>query len=135
MPPNNDTICVESHYGIGTLRKLSFAVTFDSGDGSFADHTVTTKFEGYLLHLQTNPGSTSPTDQYDITIEDADGLDVLRTLGTNRHTTNEEVAEIVVSTYNHPAITQDQVLTLKIANQSVNSALTRIDLVYSTASD
>ena len=33
---------------------------------------------GYLTHYQCSPGATDPTDDYDVTLLDSDGLDVTR---------------------------------------------------------
>lgn len=54
--------------------------------------------------------------------------------GANRHTSNSETAVIVQGTYFHPPVSPDQVLILKIANNSVNSAGIQIDLIYSASS-
>ena len=34
--------------------------------------------QGYLTHYQCSPGTTDPSDNYDVTLLDSDGLDVLR---------------------------------------------------------
>ena len=123
----------ETHRGLGNLKKVEFAVTFSSVDGSFTDYTILSKFEGFLLSIETNPGGTAPTNLYDITIEDAEGLDVLMSAGLNRATATTEIASIPLGTYHHPTVDSEQVLTMKIANQSVNSATTKVILVYSMA--
>ncbi len=123
--------CTETHYPVGNIRKLVFDCTADSGDGSFDDYTVTTKFEGRLLDLETNPGGTAPDDNYDITLEDGGGHDVLEGVGANRHTTTTQKVAIVYSgTGTHPTVDESDTLTLKIANNSVNSATTSIAIYY-----
>jgi hypothetical protein len=131
MPANNDSACVQTHYALGNIRKLAFAATFDSGDGSFADATVTAKIEGRLLDLATNPGGTAPDDNYDVSIEDQHGHDVLETVGANRHTTNTQKVPVVYSgTSLHPTVDESDTLTLKISGNSTNSATTVIELYY-----
>lgn len=45
-----------------------------------------------VLQVETNPDDTdAPTDQYDITIEDSQGADVLQTHGANRSNANTEL--------------------------------------------
>ncbi len=63
-----------------------------------------------LLHFQTNPGATAPTTLYDLTMLDADGIDVLGGAGGDRSAT---VSEGTV-----PLINQimDTALTFTIAN-------------------
>ena len=46
-------------------------------------------YNGQILRVITNPTNT-PTDNYDITLTDADGVDVLDGKGANRDTTNSE---------------------------------------------
>lgn len=47
----------------------------------------------YLVKMVTDPdGTAAPTDDYDITLVDDDGLDVLGGAGANRDTANTEVA-------------------------------------------
>lgn len=53
--------------------------------------------QGYLYSLSTDP-IDGPTDDYDITLEDGQGVDILRAIGTNRDTTNSEVAYAVSTT-------------------------------------
>jgi hypothetical protein len=123
--------CVETHYPLGNIRKLVFTCTADASDGSFDDVTVATIFEGRLLDLETNPGATAPTDNYDITIEDDGGHDVLEGVGGNRHTTTTQKVPVVYNgTGTHPTVDDSDTLTLKIANNSVNSAITVITLYY-----
>lgn len=122
------TVTVEKK---GTItQKLVITCTGDAADGSFPD-TVLPPIDGKLLHIETNPGATSPTANYDITIVDQNGIDVLQGVGANRHTTSSERANIVYSGgLDHPYVTIDDVLTLNIDNNSVNSAGIVIELVY-----
>lgn len=48
------------------------------------------KIEGYIVRVVTNPSATAPTDDYDITITDADGVDVMAGALANRDTANSE---------------------------------------------
>lgn len=65
-------------------------VTWESdGDGD-ADGTVV--IDGEILKVVTNPGAAAPTADYDITLLDEDGLDVLEGACMNRHTSNSEAA-------------------------------------------
>lgn len=114
----------------GQVRRLIFAVTADAAAASVPD-TVLPSIEGRLLALVTNPGATAPTDNYDITLEDADGADRLQGVGANRDTANTEQAPIVYTgTSIHPPVDADETLTLKIANNAVNSALIGITIFY-----
>lgn len=52
---------------------------------------------GYLIKLVTDPGSTAPTDDYDITLVDENSIDALAGAGANRDTANTEQVYPVAS--------------------------------------
>ena len=87
------TITEQAH--IGTVRKIIFA--WLAGQGAFAgtaSGTTTESYDGKMIGLTTDPGAGPPTDNYDITLADSDGDDVLLGAGMNRDTVNvESVAE------------------------------------------
>lgn len=63
----------------------------DAADGSIPTLT-TTDFSGWwLTKAVTNPGATAPTALYDITLVDADGLDLADGSLENRSATASEV--------------------------------------------
>ena len=101
------------------LEVITVAWTADSADGSVPD-TALGSVEGTLERIVTDPGSTAPTANYDITVEDADGIDVLGGAGANRHTTNTEEAAIALGTYFQRTVAG--ALTFRLANNAVNSA-------------
>jgi hypothetical protein len=73
----------------------------------------------------------APTDDYDITLVDADGLDRLQGVGVNRDVTNSEAGVIVyTSTSQHPVADVNETLTLTIANNSVKLAVVVVKLTY-----
>ena len=118
-----------THYALGNVRRINFSIVAHT-DGTVPD-TALPQFEGRLLALHTNPGATAPTANYDITLEDADGLDRLQSVGLNRHTTSsEQVPVVYAATSAHPPVSRDETLTMKIANQAVNGALIVGNLYY-----
>ncbi len=119
-----------THYQIGNIRRINFAVVADAANGSIPD-TVLPAFQGLLLALHTNPGATAPTANYDITLVDGDGLDRLQGVGANRHTTSsEQVPVVYTSTSVNPPVSIDEALTLTFANNVVNSAVIVGNLYY-----
>ena len=121
----------ESHKKLGTIRRLDLTCTCDSTDGSFAAAEISSKFQGTLMDLKTNPGATAPTDNYDIVINDADGYDILEGVGANRHTTTTQKVPIVYSgTAVHPVLHDSDTISVVITNNSVNSAVVVISLYY-----
>ncbi len=119
------------HQTLGHIRKIVFTATGDDSDGSFPATAITDKIEGHLVELVTNPGSTAPTDNWDVVLNDANGLDKLQGVGANRDTTTSEAAPIVFSgTSLHPVVAKDDTLTLTITGNSVNDAIIVLTLIY-----
>ena len=52
--------------------------------------TTTDYLGGTVLRFTTNPGTTAPEANYDITITDEDSVDILLGTGANRHATTTE---------------------------------------------
>jgi hypothetical protein len=104
-----------------------------AADGSVADIPIDELFltgYGYSLHsMATVPGSPAPTDNYDITIEDVDGIDVLGGAGMNRDTANAERVMPLYGSTPHPTPINGK-LTIKIANNAVNGAKGLIKLYF-----
>lgn len=83
---------------------------------------------GCITKVVTNPGSTAPTDDYDITLTDADGVDLMGGELANRDTANSEVAVPKMDTvFGCNVVTAS--FTLNLTNNSV-SAATGTVLVY-----
>jgi len=73
---------------LATVKKISWAWTSDaSGD---ADQVTSFPYTGVLERLVTDPGSTAPTADYDVVVNDEDGVDVLMGAGADRHTSTTE---------------------------------------------
>lgn len=121
-----------AHRAIGSIRTITATITADAADGS-VPNTVLPKFEGRILAIETNPGATAPTDNYDVTIEDAHAFDVLLGVGANRDTANTEKAAVLVASSSvFSVVDEADVLTLKVANNSVNSATIVLVIYYAT---
>ena len=121
----------QTHTKRGVVGIITLTCTADASDGSFPDTVLTPHISGRLLALETNPGATAPTTNYDIALDDADGHDVLEGVGANRHISATEKANIVYSGgLDHPPVGIEDVLTFKITNNSVNSAIVVAKLYY-----
>lgn len=94
-------------------------------DGTFTSYAIGNVY-GTLERMVTNPGSTAPQANYDITITDADGFDVLGGTGANRHETNTEEAAIAFGTYFQRTVAGP--LTLNISGNNVNGATGTVSL-------
>jgi len=85
------------------VKKVKFAWTSNSsGD---ADKTTTASFTGKLIQVTTVPdGTAAPTADYDVEVQDTDGVDLLAGAGADRsatateHITTDNVGAVAVST-------------------------------------
>lgn len=67
--------------------------TWTSTAGGAADLVTAGAYAAEVLALVTNPDdSAAPTDNYDVTITDAEGYDVMQAAGADRDTANTETA-------------------------------------------
>jgi hypothetical protein len=122
---------VETHDKAGPIGVITLTCTGDASDGSFPSTALTTKISGRLLALETNPGATAPTANYDIVLNDPESYDVLEAVGANRHTTTTEKVQIVYSgTAVNPPVAISDTLTLVVTNNAVNDAITVIKIYY-----
>lgn len=76
---------------LGSVKKVTFAWV-SAADGTATGATTGVEYDGKIIGLTTIPGAAAlaPDDNYDITITDADGHDVLLGAGANRDTANTE---------------------------------------------
>lgn len=109
------------------IEVVEATFTGDASNGSVPDLTIPGGLYGYIIKVLTNPGSTAPTDNYDLTCIGDDGEDLFVGAGVDRDTANTEVFAPVISGGATPAIAAGGA-TLKIANQSVNSATGKVQI-------
>lgn len=121
----------------------TWTVTYDKVDASSAIKTVTFSWTAaadgsveyaipaatlsymkgsYIYWVETNPGATAPTDNYDIVLNSSGGADLFRGKLINRDETNTEV----VKGLNVPC--DGTAMTWVISNNVVNSATGTIKL-------
>lgn len=112
---------------LSVVKKVKFAWTSvnGGGDAGKASKTTTNVYTGEIIRLVTIPGSApnAPTDDYDITITDEDGTDVLMGAGANRDTANTE--QVLASSLG--CVANDK-LTLNIA--AAGNAKTGTTIIY-----
>jgi len=72
----------------GSIKMAKFAWTTTSGGTASA--TTTESYNGKILALATDPGSTTPSDNWDVTMLDKNSMDVLLGAGADRDQTNTE---------------------------------------------
>lgn len=103
-------------------EKITFTATADAADGSVP--TVSLPMAGYVSNVITNPGSTAPTDNWDLKVygpEDA-AFDVLGGALADRDTTNTEQKQPVLSGAASP-VYLNGTYTVEFSGNSANSAV------------
>lgn len=123
------TVTLTSHEKVGRFGKIVMTCVADASDGSFPA-TNLPAFSGRLIGLHTNPGATAPTDNYDITLIDPEGIDRLQGVGANRHESTTQQVPVVYSSTSVPPLVVGEALALTLANNSVNSAIVVVQLFY-----
>jgi hypothetical protein len=103
-------------------KRVIVTATADASDGSFPNLTLK-KLNGYLQPVITNPGSTAPTDNYDISLAPSTDstAEITGSALANRDTSSTEVGAVTISGSATPAYLNGDYI-LSIANNSVNSA-------------
>jgi hypothetical protein len=120
---------------------MEIDIVADSGDGSVDNITLGSssvalsdieqlRQKGYFLYaLVTDPGTTAPTDNYDITLNSVTpagtAIDMLGGNGANRDEANTEYASMQVA---YPVT--NTTMTLTVSNNSVNSAQIKVLLFF-----
>lgn len=108
------TTTYSDEWNLSNVKKRMITWTWidDGGDGM--SQTITwpaySVNNGWVLYYcVSNPGSTAPTDLYDITLTDSDGVDVMGAALTNL---SSSTAEQIVPTYIFPMIAGSWTWTL-----------------------
>ena len=105
---------------------VTFSCVGSADDGSFpATSTSATTLRGfYITEVRTNPGSTAPQADYDIAINDSDGIDLMGGTLANRSATLSERAVPLLTTGAYGVTPIDGAITLAVTGNNVHSAIT-----------
>jgi len=128
-------LCAGLAYGAGTCVEtvstykdgdfmLTWTCTGDASDGTFPATTSNFRgnnIDGYIYQVVTDPGATAPTASYDITITDANGVDIMGAELENRSATaTEQKVPKIGGLYGARRV--NGTMTLNITNNSVTAA-------------
>lgn len=111
------------------VRKIIVDWVASSSDGSLPTLTLSNLY-GFCIKAITNPGTTAPTDNYDIKLGDPNdtGVDALASALVDRDTANTEVVYPTASGACTPCFLEKGDYLLAITGNSVNSATGRLIL-------
>ena len=116
-----------------TRKVITLSWTCEAGAATIPNTTISATTYGiegwYFYSGETNPGGTAPTTLYDITILDAEGIDLAGGLLMNRSSTATEMVNIALGTLGqYPIVRGD--LTFTLSNNAVNAALGTVTLIF-----
>jgi hypothetical protein len=120
------SICTGAHGGINDRREVVIDWIGDAANGSVPALVLDTEdlcVEGwYFYSAKTIPGAggLAPTDQYDITIKDSDGLDIAGGLLENRGVVAAEIVNIGNAAQGFTPVQGE--LTVQVSNSIVHLA-------------
>ena len=101
---------------------LTIAWTDDNAGTTLAIDPATYGITGwYLYSAETNPGAGPPTDNYDITLVDADAVDLAGATLMNRDTTSSELVNIGTATHGFPIIRGSFTFTIAAGTAGASS--------------
>lgn len=118
------------------LAVLTFSWTGDASDGTVpstdTSAAISAAIKGMgIIEVRTTPGATAPTALYDITLSNADGLDLMGGALANRSATLAEAVLPQNAAGDQFARGIDSALTLAISNNSVHSATGTVKVILS----
>jgi len=120
-------------YKAGDLTVVQMDVVTDT-DGTLTntatDYNITDMIRGKKGILAvTNPGTTAPQDNYDLTVIDGEACDIFGAELANRSTSASQ--QVIPKAGNHDGGRPvDTALTLTLANNNVDSATLRLKLYF-----
>ena len=111
--------------------KVLVTFTADATDATVPNLNILGYDNQWLCQIITNPGTTQPTDNYDIYLK-YDGADLLGGAGVDRDTANTEIAYPIVDSVSgqRACVPVPGTLVFSLANNSVKSAVGTMEVHF-----
>lgn len=110
------------------IEEYLFDWVADAADGSVPNTQTTKAVTGWVAMGETDPGSTAPTADYDIAVNDENGVDIFGAELNNRSASaTEQAIPKIGNAYGERFVNSK--LTMALTNNSVNSATGRLRLI------
>ena len=111
-----------------SMHVFTISITADT-DGSVTSTATPFEINGDVVLAITNPGATAPQADYDITLTDSDGADVMGGTMVDRSASASERAYPDAGDSNIKAFVEGP-LTVNVSNNNVNGALIVITVYF-----
>lgn len=109
--------CTSSNVIGGTITTVTISCTGGTaGEAGTVTDLAIGPYRGWIVAVETNPGSTGPTDNYDMVLNNAASRDVMAGALANRSTSATQLATPAAIGW------VDGLLTLVVTNNSVASS-------------
>ncbi len=129
LAPSDGTIVTNSDkpIGSGPVRLFQISYVSSSAGGGLFNCSTSKDLTGWILLVETDPGTTAPDGDYDITFINSNGRDVMGGALTDRSATVTE-AVMPLQNGNYTAVFNDGVLTVTVT--AMGNAKTAEILIY-----
>lgn len=132
---SNEVTCYTQGQAIETNNKkipvsvLIYSWLGDSVDGSVPATPGNAPIDGYVFLVTTNPGAVAPTEGYDVTLTDTDGMDIM---GGELADRSASASEQAVPKINDAYISRyvSGTITLNITNNSALGAKGKVSIFF-----
>ncbi len=129
LAPSEGTVVTHSDTALGNTGMRVFQVSYVSSSAGGGLFTVSTlkDLTGWIVIVETDPGATTPTDDYDITLINSNGRDVMGGALANRDETNTEAVLPSISSTSTPVFNDGPLI---ITVTAIGNASTAEILIY-----
>lgn len=124
------SIAYGNERGQPIIQTITVTMTAD-GSGVWTAEQTSAVIRGHITGFSTNPGAGPPQDNWDIVINDEDGVDVLMGAGVDRDTTTSERSAPQINSVPVP-IPVNSKLSFAPSGNNVASAVVVITLFVKT---
>lgn len=125
----NAMTAVQTHSNFGKFKTLTIAVTTDAA--GVQERIRLELPEGiFLWYVETDPGATAPTDDYDLAIYDSMGVDVMGGALNNRDTSTSERSEPYIDSQYVSGLPVQGPFELDQSGNSANAGIYRVRIYY-----
>ena len=119
--PSVGTVTTTSDTEIGTSGVRLLQVSYVTGSGSFTCVT-NNDVTGWILLVETDPGSTAPTGDYDIDLDNANGRDIMGGALDDRSATLTE-AVMPLLNGNYTVVYHEGPLTIQVTTAGTSKTI------------
>jgi hypothetical protein len=113
-----------------TVQKFTATITAHT-DGTVTSVTTPFNIDGYVMHAEVNPGTIAPQADYDIAVNNSNGVDVFGAELNNRSATvSEQAMPKIGGGYGERYV--DGPVEIAVLNNNVSGAISVLTIYFRT---